>query len=57
MWKWKKKDPPPSGPSYEEKLSQMVCPVCGSDGLLPSGGFGYICPTCGHDGIVEGFDD
>ena len=39
--------------AYDEILEDTVCPVCGTVGMLPDGGYDWICPECGHEGTLE----
>ncbi len=43
--------------AYDEMLEDQECPVCGTVGMLPNGGFDWVCPNCGHEGTFEMEED
>lgn len=50
---WKRREEKPSGPSIEEIITHMKCPMCGADNLMPTSGLGYLCLECSYEGDLE----
>ena len=42
--------------SFDEILESIVCPFCGTEGMISDGGYDYCCPNCDYEGTLEDED-
>ena len=43
--------------AYDEILEDTTCPMCGTVGMMPDGGFDWMCPECGYEGTLDDEDE